>query len=295
MSWRIVTVSKEARLSATQGQLVITQDERHTLPLEDIGALVLESRAILLTTALMDACAQHKVAVYVCDEKHMPSAMLLPYQQHSRQFAVIEKQLAWSLPFKKRLWQRIVKQKIANQWRVLEHVTQKPHLEFGALIDAVDSGDSINREGASARIYFDRLLPAGSTRSADDHTNAGLNYGYAILRGAIARSLVAYGFLSSVGIAHKSELNNFNLADDLMEPYRPIIDLYVFSHIPVDGELTKEERSALVGLLTQEVILDGKSFTVLRAMEMTAQSLVTATEKGEYDSLLLPTDIIHPL
>ena len=289
MSWRIITVSNEAKLSLASEQIIIKQDEEYRLPLEDIGALVLESRAILLTTAILDACAKHKIALYVCDERHMPSAMLLPYQQHSRQSKVIERQLAWSLPFKKRLWQQVIKQKISNQKIVIEEITEKSHPEFINYISSVDSGDTLNREATAARAYFDTLLPENSTRGSEDRINGGLNYGYAILRGAIARSLVAYGFLSSVGIHHESELNNFNLADDLLEPYRPIVDLHVFTNIASnDGELTKGDRSLLVGILASEISIGGKFQSVLRAMEITAQSLVSATEQGDHSLIQLP-------
>src|SRR3989339_747416 len=124
MSWRIITVSNEAKLSLASEQIIIKQDEEYRLPLEDIGALVLESRAILLTTAILDACAKHKIALYVCDER----------------------QLAWSLPFKKRLWQQVIKQKISNQKIVIEEITEKSHPEFINYISSVDSGDTLNRE-----------------------------------------------------------------------------------------------------------------------------------------------------
>lgn len=278
-----------------QEQLVLKQDEEYTIPLEDIGVLILESRAILVSVALLDACVRHKIAVFVCDEKHMPTGILLGYQQHSRQVKVIEKQLTWAEPFKKRLWQNIIRQKIKNQQTVLEKLKGKQFPDFEAYARSVNSGDTLNREATAARAYFSALLPSGSTRESDDRINSALNYGYAILRGALARSIVAYGFLSSLGIKHASELNNFNLADDLIEPYRPVLDLFVHREIIFSGtgesatekELTKEDRARILGILTEPVSLDGEQ-TALHAMEMTAQSLATASEQKDPELIRLP-------
>ena len=160
MSWRIINVSNEAYVSLRQEQLVLKQEDEHTIPLEDIGVLLLESRAILVSTALLDACVRHKIAVFVCDEKHLPSGILLGYQQHSRQVKVIEKQLAWAEPFKKRLWQNIIRQKIKNQQTVLEKLAGKEFPDFEIYASSVNSGDTLNREATAARAYFPRFFQA---------------------------------------------------------------------------------------------------------------------------------------
>lgn len=259
------------------------------MPLEDIGALLLENRAITVSVALLDACVRHKIAVYICDEKHIPSGMMLGYQQHSRQSTVIEAQMKWSEPFKKRLWQSIVKQKIQNQKSVFEEIVGEKSPEFERYRCSVDSGDTLNREATVARLYFSKMLPDGCTRSTEHIYNHALNYGYAIIRGAMARSIVAYGFLSSVGIKHTNELNNYALVDDLIEPYRPYVDQFVFKNIPrEDSVLEKSMRDQLVSLLTHPVELGGKTYTLMRAMEITAQSLVTATTEKDAMKLQLP-------
>ncbi len=292
MSWRIVNVSNEARLSLATERLVIRQDKNeYVVPLEDIGVLMLESRAILLSTALLDACVAHKIAVFVCNEKHIPSGVLLGYQAHSRQERVARMQISWTLPFKKRLWQSIVKQKIVNQKYALEHITQESHPNLDRLIDSVSSGDSLNREATAARYYFERILPVGSRRDTENRENGALNYGYAIIRGAVARAVVSYGFLSSLGIEHESELNNFNLADDLMEPFRPFVDYVVFTDLAkdtTDGELSREDRVRLLQVLSSDVCIGGKTQTVLRATDILVQSLVSAMEGKDPSLLLLP-------
>lgn len=291
MSWRVIHISNESRLSLKQNNLSLLQGNNVvSVPLEDIGVLIMESRAVLVTTALLDACIQHKISVFVCDEKHMPSGVLLGYQQHSRQVAVIEKQLNWSLPFRKRLWQLIVEQKISNQSVVFIKVSGRKNNNIESYVRSVQSGDVTNREGVAAREYFQNILSTPILRSEDTHINAALNYGYAIVRGVLSRTLASYGFLTSVGIHHNSELNNFNLADDLIESYRPIVDLFVFKNITNDKELlTKEERIELIQLLTKSVQINGEQHTLLHAIESTVKSLVTVSEIKEIDSLCLPT------
>lgn len=289
MSWRVINISNRAHLSLKQNNLIIKQEDEVSLPLEDIGVIMLENQAITTSVALLNACVQHKIALYVCDEKHMPSGVLLGYQQHSRQSKIIYAQIHMTEPLKKRLWQNIVKQKIKNQKIVFEHILQTQDTQFDNYIRSVNSGDTLNREATAARLYFSKLFPYGHTRSMESTQNTALNYGYSIIRGAVARSLVAYGFLSSVGIKHSNELNNFALADDLMEPYRPLVDLFVFRNIK-DSEnyFTKEIKNNLIGLLTTEVKINGDFCTLLRAIEVTAQSLVTALNEKNSDRLLLP-------
>lgn len=290
MSWRIVSVSNRSYLSLGYDNLKIKQgDKEYSVPLEDIGVLMIEDQSVSLSAALLDACVQHKVALFVCDKKHMPSGTLLGYQQHYRQNKVLKNQFNWTEPFKKRLWQLVVKQKILNQKSVLEKITNKEYPEFDKYIKSVQSGDILNREATVARLYFSKLLPEGCYRSTEHTLNSALNYGYAILRGTIARSLVAYGFLSSLGIQHRNELNNYALADDFIEPYRPIVDFLVFSTIsPNEKEFTKEMRNKLATVLVTEITLGDKKYDLIRAMELTAQSLVTATNSKEVGDLLLP-------
>lgn len=201
-------------------------------------------------------------------------------------------------PFKKRLWQNIIRQKIKNQQTVLEKLAGKEFPDFEIYASSVNSGDTLNRGGDRRSRVFSALLPSGLTRKSDDLMNSALNYGYAILRGSLARSIVAYGFLSSFGIKHASELNNFNLADDLIEPYRPILDLLVHREIipfgtreiQAENELTKRIEQKY-WVFSQSRFLDGEQ-TALHAMEMTAQSLVTATEQKDSELIKLPKILI---
>jgi CRISP-associated protein Cas1 len=293
MSWRIITITTQSYLSLSEGSLRIRQGaEEFHVPLEDIGIVILEERSITLSVAVLDAMIQHKIALCVCDEKHMPSGALLGYQQHSRQSKIINTQISWSEPFKKRLWQQIIRQKIVNQKYILERAKGKEYQTMERLHHAVNSGDTQNCEATAARLYFSELLPDKCYRGSDHILNSALNYGYAILRGAIARSLVGYGFLSSIGVNHRNELDNFALADDFIEPYRPFVDEVVFATIPHYADtLTKEMKVKLISVLTHEVSVNGMKQSVLRGMEVTAQSLVTATNNKDPLAILLPSFI----
>lgn len=281
MAYRCLVVENPARISCRYEQLVVETDRPHTVPIEDISALVLESRRCTLTSAALAALAQNGTAVYVCDEKHLPCGVMLPFCQHSRQLGVIQAQLGLTLPAKKRLWQQIVTVKIQNQAECLA-LCGKP--EAAAFLfsraKAVTSGDKENMEGVAAAFYFPALFGAGFTRAAGDGRNAALNYGYALLRGYAARCAAVYGFLPSVGLHHCSEVNQFNLADDLMEPFRPVVDLYVAANMDADAELAPGMKHALVNLLNADILSQGQHHSVAYALERLVQSLRRCVDGG---------------
>lgn len=226
MSYRCLMIVNPARIRCKNEQLLIETEEVHSVPIEDISAIVLESRQSTITTAALAALAQNGVVTFWCDETHLPCGISLPFAQHSRQLGVLRWQMELTLPTKKRMWQQIVTAKIKNQAECLALCgkTQEAAFLFGRA-KAVTSGDKDNLEASAAAYYFPALFGAGYTRRNEDTRNAALNYAYAILRGYMARCLAVYGFLPCLGLHHDSELNQFNLADDLMEPFRPVADL----------------------------------------------------------------------
>lgn len=274
MSYRCLFVANAARIHCKNEQLVIETDAPHSVPLEDISALILESRQISITAAALSALAQSGAAVYCCDEKHLPCGICLPFAQHSRQLGVVRWQLELTQPAKKRLWQKIVVAKIENQAECLAlcGLPQQASALYGRA-KAVSSGDKENIEASAAAFYFRALFGAGFTRQNDDGINASLNYAYAILRGYVARCLAAYGFLPYLGIHHDSELNQFNLADDLIEPFRPVADLFVASNVSEDAALTTALKGQLVNLLNADILSGGQHHSVSYAIERLVQSL----------------------
>ena len=283
-----MVVSNPAGLRIENDRLVIVQEAETPLPLEDIAVLILESPQVSLSSAALARLADHGVMLIACGPNHLPAFAGLPFAGHSRLTGVHRLQLDTSLPFRKRCWQRIVQAKIANQAECLRIAGREGADRIAAMADTVASGDTGNVESAAAREYFRRLFRPDFDRRTEDAVNSALNYGYAVIRAAVARSLAAYGFLLTQGIHHCSELNAFNLADDFLEPLRPVVDLCVASFSPPPEELAKGHREELVGLLACEVRVDGEAHSVLHAADLTASSFSSACHAGDPGLLKLP-------
>lgn len=258
------------------------------LPLEDVAVLVLESPEVLLSSSFLSRCAEVGTAVLTCDQSHLPISAALPIAGHSRLSGIQRLQLRTSLPFRKRCWQVIIKQKIENQAECLRLLDKKGWDSIKQFAGAVTSGDSKNVESSAAREYFRLLFGAKFVRGRADVVNSGLNYGYAVLRGAVARALSAHGFLLSQGIHHRSELNPFNLADDFLEPLRPVVDYCVAVELSGASEFLKEHRQKLVSVLSWNVLIEGERHSVLRSTDLTAASFITACRQKSATALKLP-------
>lgn len=294
MGWRVVAIENPAKLSLERGSLVIEQDQRAKIPIEDIDTLIVDTYATI-TTNLLSALATGGITTILCDDKHTPCSITMPLSQHSRQAKISQLQINMSQPLRKNLWQAIVKQKIINQASIL---TKFNYMEqAGQLIKLatdVRSGDTTNRESIAARIYFSALLD-DSTRRKPTWYNSALNYSYAIIRSIVARSIATRGLIPSLGLFHHSELNSFNLADDIIEPYRAFVDNYVLStmatkHIGEDNDdfLTTSDRHTAIDILNNSVIINHKQYVVRDAVDMTVESLVRAIINKSVDELLLP-------
>lgn len=287
MAWKTIVISKPARLRVENDQLVIAQEGTVAFPIEDISALMIESPEVLLTSFLLNRLAEYGVALLVCDRKHLPCMAGLPFVGHSRLAAVQRMQLETSLPFRKRCWQAIAIRKICNQAACLRILGRPKADMLASLAARVGSGDPENLESVAAREHFEAVFGPAFSRGEEDGTNSALNYGYAVLRASVARGLVMHGFLPAHGIHHHSELNQFNLADDFVEPLRPLVDLCVAGMRP-EGQLSKQHRETLVSLLYAEVLIDGKRQPVCHATELMAASFLAACQKKDPGLLKLP-------
>jgi CRISPR-associated protein Cas1 len=301
MGWRSVVIANPAVLTLEDRALSIAQNGNSArVMLEDISILVLDHPSINLTAPLLSACAEGQIAVITVNASHLPNGILLPYLPHSRALKVMQAQLDLTLPDKKRLWQRIVQCKIHNQAVVLIR-SGKPDIagRLQQLARNVRSGDPDNYEAQSAQLYFRALFDKNFHRSQTRFYNSALNYGYAVVRASIARTLAGYGFLPAFGLFHHSEQNNFNLADDLFEPYRPWVDAHVLEHYPEEPEreLEPADKGRLVALLHEDVTLsnhnakneDRGRCTLLAAVEATVSGLSSIVLQGAlHDRLVLP-------
>ena len=296
MAFRNLMIENRAFVSIRHKNLSIKIDAEHSVPIEDINSILIENAQSTITTAALSALAQNGATVYICDAKHTPCAVMLPFVQHSRSYGMLKLQEGLTQPQKKRLWQQIVIGKIDNQAKCLELSGRQEDSEhLRRLEKKVTSGDATNIEAEAAGYYFTALMGREFYRSDEnDVRNAALNYGYAIIRGQIARLIVSYGFLPLKGIHHRSELNGYNLADDLIEPFRPLVDLFVvqyFADAEADGEsleaLTPPLKRALYNLLNMDILSDGQSYSVAYAAERLVQSFTRCCEKVSKE-LLLP-------
>jgi CRISPR-associated protein Cas1 len=291
MEFRNVVIANPARLSIRHGQLCIAQSEEVLVPIEDICTLMLESRQVQISSAALETLAVRGVTVFFCDERHLPSAQLLSMNQFHRQKKLLYAQFSLGKPLQKQLWQMIVKQKIANQAQCLRLCGREGAEELEAMAAGVHSGDTRNTEATAAAFYFPRLFYNSFTRGDDlCAENAALNYGYAILRGCVARNLVMHGLEPCIGIHHHSELNQFNLADDLIEPYRPVVDLFVATNVygqQSDERLTPALKRKLFNLTNALVMQGNKKLRVMTSVDRSAASLA-ASILNDCNQLELP-------
>ncbi len=290
-----------AYLSVKNSQLVVKrsdpetkEDIVRTVPIEDIGVVVLEDRQITITNVALDALLQNNCAVVTCDDKHMPAGMLLPLEGNTIQSERFRDQIDASLPLKKQLWQQTVQAKIRNQASVLKRLSG---VETGCMIawsNDVKSGDSDNLEGRAAAYYWKNIFPTlpDFTRNRQGEVpNNLLNYGYAIVRAVVARALVASGLLPTLGIHHHSRYNAYCLADDIMEPYRPYVDEMVLNIMRSGqdyGELSTDLKRQLLGLPVTEVTIGGQRSPLMVAASQTTASLCKCFS-GELRKLVYPT------
>ena len=295
MSWQILYISNPAVLTLKNRQLKyqsLETDEVLTFPIEDVSVIVLEHKQVTLTHALLSACMEGKIVIFTCDEKHIPNGALFPFAAHSRYALHSKTQLSASEPFKKKLWQQIIKQKIFNQATVLSFYKKEGAKPLFEMAKQVKSGDPDNLEGYAARIYWDAVFKNFSRRDNTIH-NAALDYGYAIMRGALARAIVGSGLLPAVGLHHDNQLNNYNLADDLIEPFRPFVDALVLQMRFEKDVLQPKEKQELVLLLTRTCLMNDEEITVLKAVEYVVQSLMKSFENKDVGYLKLPTFKFH--
>lgn len=292
MAWRSVVISHPAKLKRDHYSLAIEQEQTSCVPFEDIAVIVLNHREITLTHPVLSACGEYGISLFATGDTHHPSGVFLPFLPHSRATRWLRLQLGLSRPVAKQTWATIVRKKIANQAACLRLAGRDGADRLDSYARRVRSGDSDNLEGQAAAFYFSQLFGKDFYRDQERFTNAALDYGYAVLRGAIARGLVAHGLLPSIGIFHASEQNVFNLADDVIEPFRPLVDLLVRKYAaPVDDELHPEDKVALVGLLNVDVGMPRGKMSVLSAIEQTIESLARIYDGGSETLLELPSII----
>jgi len=296
---RTLYFGNPARLRKRNEQLLVQTEglsKEASIPIEDIGFMVLDHPEITITHSLMQALWPHGIVLLSCDERHLPGGLMLPMEGHTLQSERFRLQVAASLPHKKKLWQQTIQQKIANQAGVLAHLG---HESSNMLYWSknVRSGDVDNMEARAAAYYWGKIflpLEGFNRERYGDAPNAWLNYGYAIVRAMVARSLVEAGLHPTLGIFHKNKYNAFCLADDIMEPYRPFVDCLVYKLLQETDsdtpELNTEIKKKLLQIPTLDVLQNNQLSPMQVAIQRTASSLGRSFETG--NALLLYPEFV---
>lgn len=279
MAFRDVVIESPCKLAYKGGYMVVRkEDDAAKVHLSEITSVILQTNQVYVSAYLLSELAKAKISFIVADEKHNPIGQYLPlYGAHNTSKRIGE-QLEWSEPAKKRVWQRVVRDKIAHQARVLTARGCEAEGDIlSSLVAEVRSGDTTNREAHAARVYFRALFGETFSRDDDTPTNAALNYGYEVLLSAVNREIVARGYLTQCGICHRSEFNQFNLSCDLMEPFRPIVDRLVFDNI--DGDFTKTDKYLLVDMMNQTIRYRDGSYRVGSVVGLYVQECLSALNR----------------
>lgn len=275
MSWRTIVISNSAKLDYQMGYMVVRQEETMKIFLKEISTVIVESTAISITGSLMCELVKNKIKVIFCDEKRNPSSELMPYYGSHDTSAKVRNQVDWSDELKATVWTEIVSEKIRKQKELLEiiHKNEEAAMLQGYL-EEMKYGDATNREGHAAKVYFNAMFGKDFTRTADCNLNAALNYGYSILLSSFTRDIVANGYITQIGLFHDNMFNQFNLASDLMEPFRPLVDRLVYTMNL--GTFDHDEKMEIVNLLNQTVQINGRDEYVNNAIKVYCKSVFDA-------------------
>ena len=280
------------RLPQPEGDEKDEKANTRTVPIEDIGVVILDHKQITVTQALLAELLDNNCAVITCDSRQLPVGLLLPLAGNTIQNERFRNQLDASLPLKKQLWQQTIESKIRNQAAMLEYTTGEVHNNMLKWSDSVKSGDTENMEARAAVYYWKTIFPDNPYFVRDHEgggANALLNYGYAILRAIVARALVASGLMPTLGIHHHNRYNAYCLADDIMEPYRPYVDKVVVDILNEDpeAEITTTTKIKLLNIPVTEVVIGGRRSPLMVAVSHTTSSLVKCF-RGESRRLIYP-------
>ena len=274
MSWRTIVVSNTAKLDYQLGFMVIRGQETIKVHINEMEMLIIESTAVSMTAYLLNELVRNKIKVIFCDEKRNPSSELLPYYGAHDTSVKIRHQIEWSQENKTAVWTEIVTEKIRKQTELLRDQGKAEADLLERYIAELGFGDETNREGHAAKVYFNALFGKNFTRTEECPTNAALNYGYSIMLSLFNREIVSNGYITQIGLFHDNMFNQFNLACDLMEPFRPIVDRTVLEMRPEQFE--RKEKHEMITILNKELFIDGRTELLGRVVRIYTRSIFDA-------------------
>lgn len=291
MGFRVVMIEEGEQLRSKLDNLHIKKGNfEYTVPLSDINTIVVGNLNATISARLLGELALHNIVLVTCDKKHQPIGIYTGLNTHSRSSKVLKNQLLWTEEFKDNVWKEIIKSKIANQKNVLS-MFKKDEKSVNLLnnyIQEITPGDKSNREGHSAKVYFNSLFGQSFKRDDEILINNCLNYIYAIIRSFFAKLIVGYGLTGSLGLHHKNEYNNFNLVDDLMEPFRPICDVYVINLLENTKLFDIDTRIKLVDFLNYEIKYKNKNMMISTIADVYIQNFIKHSQNPKECKIIFP-------
>ena len=271
--------------------VVSTDDGEKSVPINDLYSVVIDNPSIKLTVMLLNRLTESGAHVILCGRNHLPATVILPNNSYYRPLSVLKKQITLVDDCKNEIWRCIVRVKLRNQASVMNFCggNRERIQRVLELSESVTGDDEGNNEAIAAKLFFRDMYGSGFIRQNDDSINAALNYGYAIIRSAVSKSLVAHGFNCTLGIHHRNEFNEFNLADDMMEPLRPLVDYWVYTNREdLYDELSRDNRASLVNLINVPVLIDGKRQKLRNAIESYVVSFVKCVNDEKPSMITIP-------
>lgn len=277
MSFRTVVITRQSKISYKNRFLVVKQDsDEKYIHLSEIDTIIVDSISVSISAYLLKELSDNKINIIFCDEKHNPFGELSSYYSRHNTSKKIKEQIGWKQKEKDELWSKIVRNKITNQAMMLRKIDSDKYDLLLSYVDEVTSGDKTNREGHAAKVYFNALFGNDFVRNNDDSINVALNYGYAVLLSTVNKEVVSNGYLTQLGVHHKNEFNEFNLTCDLMEPFRIIIDNFVYFN--QDRKLDTNYKLDIVNIFNNTYKYRGKNYILKDIIKMFIKSALESVE-----------------
>jgi len=282
MSFRTVVITRQSKINYKNRFLVVKHDSDETyIHLSEIDTIIVDSISVSISAYLLKELSDNKINIIFCDEKHNPYGELSSFYSRHNSSKKIKEQFEWKKALKDELWAKIVENKIINQANLLKKIHSEKYELVISYVTEITPGDKTNREGHSAKVYFNELFGKKFSRNDDSNINAALNYGYAVLLSTINKEIINNGFLTQMGIHHKNEYNEFNLTCDLMEPFRVLIDHFVYFN--QKREFDKEYKLDIVNIFNKNYNYMGKKYILKDIIKMYVKNTLDAMEDiGKY-------------
>lgn len=284
MGWRTVIISKNCKLSYKNDYLIVRSEELKTIHLSEINMIIVENCMVSITSYLINELANKKIKIIFCDERHNPSCEIIPYYGAFNTSKKIINQTKWKQERKDKAWKEIIRYKIHNQAMLLKKLKINEYVKLLEYEEQVENGDKTNREGHAAKVYFNLLFGKDFIRGREDNTNTALDYGYSILLSVLNKEVVSKGYITPLGINHKSEFNQFNLSCDLMEIFRPLIDEIVYENREFAFDRTYKYK--LIDVCNEIINIENKEQYVSNAIPIFITSVFKYLENNEESKIL---------